>query len=139
MRWRFLLLCLVIPWPAHAATIYHCKAYSGGTFWSAAHCRDHNALIDRIVTVPDDIPFDQQVSLGEQARAQGATLAAPPPQAVVVQKTHPQMDRSAECSGLAARIAQLDALARQPQSGPTQDWIKDEKRTARDRQFRLRC
>jgi hypothetical protein len=139
MRWSPVLLFLIVPWPAEAATIYHCKAYSGGTFWSAAHCREHNALIDRIVTVPDGMPFDQQVNLGEQARANGAAIATPPPQPAVVQQVHPQVDRSAECSGLAARIAHLAAMARQPQSGYTQDWITAERRTARDRQFRLKC
>lgn len=136
MRWIIALLCAA-PIAAQAGTIYHCKAYSGGTFWSAAHCREHNALIDRIVTVPDGMPFDQQVNLGEQARANGARLAAPPPHPVVVTRQGP--DKSAECKALDARIRQLDSMARQPQSGQMQDWIAQEKKQARDRQFRLHC
>lgn len=53
---------------AHAETIYLCKAYNGSTFWSQAHCSQHNALIDRIETVAD-VPWDQQVQQAEQGKA----------------------------------------------------------------------
>src|SRR6218665_288453 len=59
---------------SHAGTIYLCKSYAGGAFWSSGHCQQHKALIERIVPVPDGIPFSQQVALGEQARAEGARL-----------------------------------------------------------------
>jgi len=45
----------------------------------------------------------------------------------------------AECASLEARIKYLDDFARQPQSAQTQDWIKAERKQARDRQFRIRC
>ena len=48
-------------------------------------------------------------------------------------------NKKAECQFLDARIAELDALSRQPQSPQTQDWIRDERKKARDRQFRLSC
>ncbi len=44
-------------------TIYRCKSYSGGLFWSDTHCSRHNALIDRIATVPVGLPFQQQVDI----------------------------------------------------------------------------
>lgn len=47
--------------------------------------------------------------------------------------------KKAECQFLDARIAELDALSRQPQSAQTHDWIRDERKKARDRQFRLSC
>ena len=122
---------------AHAGTIYLCKAYSGGTFWSNAHCQTHNALIQRMVSVPDGLPFEQQVHLGNQAAAEGARLAAPPleppPQRV------PRSGVQAECAALDARIEHLDSVARQPQSGATQDRVKAERQAARDKQFRLKC
>jgi hypothetical protein len=66
------LICLIaaLPLSSQAESLYLCKAYSGGTFWSQAHCRVHNALIESIVSVPDSLPFDQQVRLGEQQRQQ---------------------------------------------------------------------
>jgi hypothetical protein len=44
-----------------------------------------------------------------------------------------------ECDALGKRIEWLDAMARQPQSGQTQDWIRQERVKTRDRQSALRC
>ncbi len=58
-------------------TIYLCKAYNGGTFWSSTHCNQHRALIDRMVSVPGTLPFNQQVALAEnEANAMQAQNAA---------------------------------------------------------------
>jgi hypothetical protein len=127
--------------PTQAATIYLCKAYSGGMFWASTHCSGHRALIDRIVAVPDGMPWDQQVQLAESNRAEAARLAAPPPAAATVD-VQPQVanpGKVAECQVLAANIRQFDALARQALSGQAQDQITAARRQARDRQFQLRC
>jgi hypothetical protein len=50
---------------ADAATLYRCRSHGGGHFWSAQHCQQHNALIDRIASVPDGMPFDQQVAVAQ--------------------------------------------------------------------------
>ena len=64
------------------------------------------------------------------------------PRSVVAQNS-PVADvaatKKAECQFLDARLAELDALSRQPHSTQTQDWIRDERKKARDRQFRLSC
>lgn len=44
-----------------------------------------------------------------------------------------------ECAELNKRIESLDAMARQPQSGSMQDWIKDQRKAVRDRQFAIHC
>jgi len=46
---------------------------------------------------------------------------------------------AAECQALNETIARLDAMARQPQSAQTQDWIRSERKKARDRQFQIQC
>ena len=43
------------------------------------------------------------------------------------------------CAALDERITQLDSIARQPQSGQMQDWLREQRKQARDRQFRMRC
>lgn len=53
----------------------------------------------------------------------------------VLQATGP--GKAAECKALEARIT--DNMARQPQTGQMQDWIRDQKSKARVRQFGLRC
>lgn len=47
--------------------------------------------------------------------------------------------RKMECDDLARRIDWLDATARAPQSGQTQDWLKADKSRVQTRQFDLRC
>lgn len=56
------------------------------------------------------------------------SLADAPPQTI-----------QAECAYLNLHIEQLDSMARQPQSGQMQDWIRQERRNARDRQFAIQC
>lgn len=47
--------------------------------------------------------------------------------------------KNAECQALDAQIKHWDAMARQPQGAQTQDWISNERKKARDRQFRIHC
>lgn len=128
---------------AQAGTIYLCKAYSGGTFWAKSHCSQHSALIERIASVPDSLPFDQQVALAEQQRnaATQANTANTSSSTTTNTITYSQTgaDRQTECKALNAQIQHYDSMARQPQSGQTQDWISAQRKTARDRQFQLRC
>ena len=135
MKWVFCLVS-VLAMNTYAGSIYLCRAYSGGTFWSQAHCNQHNALIERIVSVPDSLPFNQQVQLGEQDRRASAAAAATANQP---SPTTQPADPQAECKALDARITYYDSMARQPQSAQTQDWIAAQRKKARDRQFGLRC
>jgi hypothetical protein len=130
---------------AMSATLYLCKSYGGGLFWSGGHCRDRQALIERIASVPDGLPFQQQVELAEQGRAEAQRLTAPPPPNFGTTTTTTQIitpgqrPASVECPALAQEILQYEQMARQPQSGQMQDWLTSRKRAARDRQFQLRC
>lgn len=72
MRLMILIVSL-IPLAGWADTIYHCKAYNGGTFWTNGTCASRNALIDRIVTVPNGMPWDQQVQVAEGRRSAADT------------------------------------------------------------------
>lgn len=70
MRVIALLTILLLPLMAHSASIYLCRAYDGGTFWSSAHCNQHKALIERIANVPEGMSFDLQVNIAQQQRTQ---------------------------------------------------------------------
>jgi hypothetical protein len=132
----FGVLMLLIVGNTYADSIYLCKAYSGGMFWASDHCVRHNALIDRIANVPDGLSWDQKVAAAEQ-QLRGAPAATAPVRAV--REPDPNIAKRAECSALDQHIIDLDSMARQPQSAATQDWIRSERKTARDRQFELRC
>jgi hypothetical protein len=60
---------------------------------------------------------------------------------VIAQNTAPSnyAAKKIECEALDAHIRYLDSLSRQPQSGQMMDWIKDERKKARDQQFRISC
>lgn len=120
-------------------TLYHCKGYDGRTFWANSHCNQHRALVDRLTNVRADLSFEQQVAMAEGQRREvqqetqrHVPTASPAPNVV----SHSQRY---ECGLLDARVRHLDAMARQPQSAAMQDWIRGERKTARDRQFHLRC
>jgi hypothetical protein len=138
----FLVGLVVVPFWAQAGSLYLCAAYNGGSFWAQSHCNQHSALIERIANVPDSLPFQQQVELAEQQRREATTNAA---NSATNTATHTvttnssALNASGECKALSAHVVQLDAMARQLQSGQTQDWIRSEKKQARDRQFALRC
>jgi len=138
MRWAVLFACF-FPWAAHADTIYLCKAYSGGMFWSSSACGPQKATVDRMVSVPDNMAWDQKVAMGEAARAQGqAATQAPSPQAYQ-QAQNPQASRQTECDSLRASIANLDSQMRLPQSGQMQDWLKQRRQQLSDQRFRMQC
>lgn len=120
--------------------IYLCKGYGGGMFWSSAICSTQRATIDRIVTVPANMPWDQQVQLAEGRRQEVQQLYAQPRSVPLdAGNASPGSARPAECQALEMRIQQLDSMARQPQSGYTQDWIRNERQQTRSRQAALRC
>lgn len=133
---RSLGFLLLLPMAAaHSGSIYLCKAYNGGTFWAQAHCNQHSALIESIVSVPDGISWDQQVALAEQQRNGNRQ----PQNRLVTNEINVHAARQSECKSLDARVTHLDAMARQPQGAQMHDWIRSERKQARDRQFEIRC
>jgi len=48
-----------------AASLYQCKAASGGGYWSSEWCSKSGGFTVNIVSVPN-VPFDQQVQIAEQ-------------------------------------------------------------------------
>jgi hypothetical protein len=58
---------------------------------------------------------------------------------VVAQAGSVPAARAAECRSIDAQVANLDAMARQPQSGQMQDWIRAERKRLRDLQFQSPC
>ncbi len=85
--------------------------------------------------MPAGLPFETQVSIAEQQRQAAerniALESAPMPAAAPSNKS--------ECQSLDKQVEHLDAMARQPQSGQMQDWIRAQRQKARERQFSLRC
>ncbi|WP_394791508.1 hypothetical protein [Rhodoferax sp.] len=118
-------------------TLYLCQSYDGGKFWTREHCAQRNALVDRMESVPAGLPFEQQVELAKGQRDSSQVLTAPPAQATYTDSSQPS--KASECTALDARIRYLDQLARAGGTAAYMDWIANERKQARDRQFRLHC
>lgn len=117
-------------------TLYHCKAYNGGTFWTNTHCNQHQALIERMVEVPARLRF---LSRWKWPRVCDAL-----PQRCKARHPLCFKHRWPATEGRATRwhsryVRHGDALARQPQSAQTQDWIRVERHKTRDCQWSLCC
>ena len=121
-RWGLGLWCLVIGvGAAQADTLYRCKAYSGGAFWSREPCGEHGALLDRTASVPSGLGFAQQQRLAEQGlrETREATAAQEPSRAQ--QDAQRRQARAVarhqqHCERLHAEQERQDALSRQPSS-----------------------
>ena len=137
-----IVLCSILLAPitsSNAATIYLCKSYSGGSFWASDSCANHKGLIDRIVSVPDNMPFDQQVAIGEADRQNAQNLVNQQAQNTNTTTTTTTVTTTVNCDAISKEISSLDSMARQPQSASTQDWISQKKKSLRDTQFRNHC
>lgn len=137
---------LALPVPAPAATgptsvtLYRCRNHEGGHFWSRTHCHRQASQVDRVTTVPADLPLAQQIRLAEQRRLALAPAAAPAPGRSMraVDPVQASPDR-ARCDQIEKRIARIDSEARQPLSGRQQDRLRAERQDLRQEQFALRC
>jgi hypothetical protein len=126
--------------PPTTREIYLCKDYGGGMFWSSAICSTQRASIDRIVTVPGTLSWDQQVALAEgQKRVAEQLYVAPDARGTSAGNATPGGNNATACAALDEHIKQLDAMARQPQGPQMQDWIRQQRQEARTRQVALRC
>lgn len=122
--------------PASTSTVTKCVV-NGKTSYSDGLC-PAGALSSRLTTRsdhnlmaavrPQTAPFTEQEELAAQNTTPTPTYSAPAAAA-----------NPAECQALTAQIERWDAMARQPQSAQTQDWISAQRKQARDRQFRLHC
>jgi hypothetical protein len=59
-------------------TIYLCRNYAGGQFWSDTTCQQQRATIDRMTSVPSDLPFAQQVAIAQAQANEAARLYVTP-------------------------------------------------------------
>jgi len=115
---RLLLPAIVLAFcsSVNASTIYYCKAYSGGMFWSNTVCSSQKAVIERTANVPDGMPFNQQVELAQQQLDASKKLYVQPA---------PQMNSvGSSCEQLAAERRGLDQITEK------MIWVPIEKQNA---------
>lgn len=106
---------------------------NGKTSYGDAECA-HGSVVSQVTTRTDH-------NLMEPVRPQTPTRQETTTvyETVVTQSTTSAHNSKSECGSLDQQIRHLDSMARQPQSGQTQDWITAERKRLRDRQFRIPC
>ncbi|NMM82356.1 hypothetical protein B2J86_15700 [Acidovorax sp. SRB_14] len=82
--------------------------------------------------------WDDQVRHAQHQRDQAQALTAPAPRAAAPQR-QPLPNRTAECSALDERVKMLDSMGRAESRHYDLDWVRRERKDARDQQFRWRC
>lgn len=130
--------------PNNAGTsqIFLCVSHGGGRFWSATHCREQNALVERIEPVPAGLSWEEQLQIADRQTRQGYATQRQQMQtrpAVAPGDTGARGDARDNCAYWNEQVARYDAMARRPQSAEQQGWIAERRKETRDAQFRARC
>ena len=129
--------------------VYKCVVNGRVTYSGPDECKGGLASTLEIVPAPD--PGNRQSARG--ATQPNASQIADPPgaqrfqtpaddaaqAAATAQAQQLVASRRAECQQLDDVVRKLDSQARQPSSGQTQDWIRNQRTDARSRQFALHC
>ena len=120
--------------------IFLCRSKANRLYWNHEHCSARGWSIERIARVPKDESWEEQ---GESARSQkrsAEAAAAAPFYPSNARTTDPVTPSNKDiCNKLDERVKQLDRQGRAGSRLYDLDWIREQRRLARDEQFRLRC
>ena len=117
--------------------IYLCRAPDGGNYWIPNPCSTRRWSMEGSERVPVDVSWQDQVRAARrQNREADAASAAPPPR--VVRESH-EPSKAIQCKRLDDRVSQLDSMGRAGSQHFDLDWVRSERKRARDSQFRLHC
>lgn len=117
--------------------IYLCKDFQDRLTWESVPCSANGRFMDRIARVPAHVSWEEQVAIARQQRDKAHAIAA---EQVVPVASRSTSSTPAECQILEQRIRVLDAECRvNACSMQRLDWVRFERKAARDRQFRIGC
>lgn len=118
--------------------IYLCKDYSGNLAWESVPCSANGRFMERIASVPANASWEQQVAIARTQRDKAHAIAA---EQIVPVAPRPSMNaRSSECQSLEWLIRRLDERCRANSCSMRElDEVREQRKNARDRQFRINC
>ena len=119
--------------------IYLCKNIYDRLTWESVPCSANGRFMDRIARVPANVSWEEQVAIARQQRDRAHAIAAEQVVAVASRPASTSKANAGECQALDERVNWLDSLGRIGGGGYTMDWIREQRRLARDRQFRIGC
>ena len=119
--------------------VYLCQHPSHRRSWHAEPCHHAGLSLERTERVPSDLDWPGQVALANrflaQAQASRAMAAAPPARPALPEAS----TRQRQCQTLEERVRALDSMGRAGSQHYDLDWVRSERKKARDAQFRLQC
>ena len=118
--------------------IYLCKDHYERLTWESVACSANGRFMDRIARVPAHLSWEEQVAVARQQRDRAHAIANEQIVSVAPRATGGKANTS-ECQSLDERVNWLDSLGRIGGGGYAMDWIREQRRLARDRQFRIGC
>ena len=130
---------LTVPLLGEAATIHECRAYNGSTFYSTSRCSQHNALGVLNHTVPDGLPFDQQLAMVRAAKAKEQVRVLEHETRRLTSHSSTERNKDGRCGQLDQAISATDSALRQPHSAQRGDQLTAGRKRLMDQRFDLRC
>lgn len=127
--------------------VYLCRTAGDGLFWLPKPCSTRGWSLVRKERVPIGMPWEDQLRIARsQKRAadalerdRRAVPSSSRSSASVTARPAPGLRDEMECRLLDQRIRALDAQGRQGSTHYSLERIREERKKARDRQFRLGC
>ena len=123
--------------------IYLCRASGGSLYWIPEKCATRGWALERSATVSSGIGWDNQVAEARRQRTEAEELTRSPApvygSAPQVYQSSSPANAKAQCSALNERVAMLDSMGRAGSRYYDLDWVRSERKKARDEQYRLRC
>lgn len=96
--------------------------------------------MERTETVPRNMSWEDQLAMARSQRDAAAALTSPPPRSYTQQNIQPQVaNNKLACAALEQRVKDLDSMGRAGSRHYDLDWIRAQRKNARDEQFRLKC
>lgn len=120
--------------------VYLCKSHGGGLFWSSHACQQQQAFLERTEAVPAQMRWEQQVAQAQAQWENAQALTRPAPRsASPVAASAPHSASPPQCAQLEQRVKMLDSMGRAGSQYYDLDWVRRERKLARDQQARLKC
>ena len=124
--------------PGHRL-VYLCKSHGGGLFWSSHSCQQQNAFLERSETVPEQMEWKQQVAQAQAQWERAQALTRAPARAAAAVPASRAGAANVLCAQLEQRVKMLDSMGRAGSQYYDLDWVRRERKAARDQQARLKC
>ncbi|WP_159917319.1 hypothetical protein [Pantoea sp. 18069] len=119
--------------------IYLCKSHGGGLFWSSHPCQQQQAFLERTEAVPAPMRWEQQVAQAQAQWDNARALTRPAPHRPGLAAAHAPNAKNPLCAQLEHRVQTLDSMGRAGSQYYDLDWVRRERKAARDQQARLKC